>query len=191
MYRCTASAHCVGRSHRGQRSLLSWAQVWPLPVSDEQLRTLVMSNPHSPPKFRVNGPVRNIDAWYKEFDVKTAISCICPPENRVRICEIRVTDDAALPCLTMRARSKHSVVLQGAAGCRQKHRGAARAARATVDAGQTFSSARAAPAGCPRPGANRMRKPSAECWFHSWISMRMGHACLGATLASKSSRKAY
>jgi putative endopeptidase len=68
-----------------QRFFLSWAQVWRSLYRDEQLRTLVMSNPHSPPKFRVNGPVRNIDAWYEAFDVKAGDQLYLPPENRVRI----------------------------------------------------------------------------------------------------------
>jgi putative endopeptidase len=68
-----------------QRFFLSWAQVWRSLFRDEQLRTLVMSNPHSPPKFRVNGPVRNMDAWYKAFDVKDGDQLYLPPEDRVRI----------------------------------------------------------------------------------------------------------
>ncbi len=68
-----------------QRFFLSWAQVWRSLYRDEQLRTLVMSNPHSPPKFRVNGPVRNIDAWYRAFDVKDGDQLYLPPEDRVRI----------------------------------------------------------------------------------------------------------
>ncbi len=68
-----------------QRFFLSWAQVWRSLYRDEQLRTMVMSNPHSPPKFRVNGPVRNIDAWYAAFDVKAGDALYLPPEDRVRI----------------------------------------------------------------------------------------------------------
>jgi putative endopeptidase len=68
-----------------QRFFLSWAQVWRSLYRDEQLRTLVMSNPHSPPKFRVNGPVRNIDAWYTAFAVKAGDQLYLPPEDRVRI----------------------------------------------------------------------------------------------------------
>jgi len=68
-----------------QRFFLSWAQVWRSLYRDEQLRTLVMSNPHSPPKFRVNGPVRNMDAWYTAFDVKAGDHLYLPPEDRVRI----------------------------------------------------------------------------------------------------------
>jgi putative endopeptidase len=68
-----------------QRFFLSWAQVWRSLYRDEQLRTLVMSNPHSPPKFRVNGPVRNLDAWYTAFDVGAGDRLYLPPEDRVRI----------------------------------------------------------------------------------------------------------
>jgi putative endopeptidase len=68
-----------------QRFFLSWAQVWRALYRDEQMRTLVMSNPHSPPKFRVNGPLRNIDAWYAAFDVKPGDQLYLPPEQRVRI----------------------------------------------------------------------------------------------------------
>jgi predicted metalloendopeptidase len=68
-----------------QRFFLSWAQVWRSLYRDEQLRTLVMSNPHSPPKFRVNGPVRNLDAWYTAFDVKVGDELYLAPEDRVRI----------------------------------------------------------------------------------------------------------
>jgi len=68
-----------------QRFFLSWAQVWRGLYRDEQLRTLVMSNPHSPPKFRVNGPVRNLDAWYTAFGVEKGDQLYLPPEDRVRI----------------------------------------------------------------------------------------------------------
>ena len=49
------------------------------------MRNLVLSNPHSPPKFRVNGAVRNLDAWYTAFDVKAGDGLYLAPEDRVRI----------------------------------------------------------------------------------------------------------
>jgi putative endopeptidase len=52
-----------------QRFFLSWAQIWRAKYRDEALRTLVMSDTHSPPYFRVNGPVRNMDEWYEAFNV--------------------------------------------------------------------------------------------------------------------------
>ena len=49
------------------------------------MRKLVVSNPHSPPRFRVNGVVRNIDAWYAAFDVKPTDRLYLSPAERVRI----------------------------------------------------------------------------------------------------------
>jgi putative endopeptidase len=68
-----------------QRYFLAWAQVWRTLIRDEQLRTQVTSNPHSPPRFRVNGVVRNIDAWYQAFDVKPDDKLYLPPAERVHI----------------------------------------------------------------------------------------------------------
>jgi putative endopeptidase len=68
-----------------QRFFLSWAQVWQALHRDAQLRNQVLSNPHSPPQFRVNGVVRNVDAWYAAFDVKPTDRLYLPPEERVRI----------------------------------------------------------------------------------------------------------
>jgi len=68
-----------------QRFFLSWAQVWRSLDRDAQLRKQVTSNPHSPSKFRVNGPVRNIDAWYAAFGVKPGDQLYLAPEDRVHI----------------------------------------------------------------------------------------------------------
>ncbi|MBX5459819.1 MAG: M13 family metallopeptidase [Steroidobacteraceae bacterium] len=68
-----------------QRFFLSWAQAWRSLMRDERLRTLVMSDPHSPPPFRVNGVVRNMDEWYAAFDVKPGDRLYLPPEERVSI----------------------------------------------------------------------------------------------------------
>jgi putative endopeptidase len=68
-----------------QRFFLSWAQMWQALNRDAQLRNQVLSNPHSPPQFRVNGVVRNIDAWYAAFDVKPTDRLYLPPAERVRI----------------------------------------------------------------------------------------------------------
>jgi len=68
-----------------QRFFLAWAQGWQSLYRDEQLRKLVVSNPHSPPQFRVNGVVRNMDAWYAAFDVHPTDRLYLPPAERVRI----------------------------------------------------------------------------------------------------------
>ncbi|RYG21520.1 MAG: hypothetical protein EON93_25860, partial [Burkholderiales bacterium] len=42
-------------------------------------------DPHSPPKYRVNGIVRNLDEWYRAFQVKPGQALYLPPDKRVRI----------------------------------------------------------------------------------------------------------
>jgi putative endopeptidase len=68
-----------------QRFFLSWAQAWRNLIRDARLRTQVMSDPHSPPKFRVNGVVRNMDAWYSAFNVQPGDKLYLAPDERVRI----------------------------------------------------------------------------------------------------------
>lgn len=68
-----------------QRVFLGWAQVWAGKASPEEIRRLTTSDPHSFRKFRVNGVVRNIDAWYAAFDVKPGDALYVPPEKRARI----------------------------------------------------------------------------------------------------------
>ncbi len=51
-------------------------------MRDERLRTQVMSDPHSPPQFRVNGVVRNMDAWYTAFDVQAGRQAVLPRTAR-------------------------------------------------------------------------------------------------------------
>ncbi|MGE5565716.1 MAG: M13 family metallopeptidase [Parcubacteria group bacterium] len=68
-----------------QRVFLGWAQVWRGKYRDDALRQQLVSDPHSPNMARVNGPVRNIDAWYTAFDVKPGDKLYIPPEKRVKI----------------------------------------------------------------------------------------------------------
>jgi len=68
-----------------QRFFLSWAQVWRTKTRDGALREQVMSDPHSPAIFRVNGPLPNIDAWYTAFGVKPGDKLYIKPEDRVSI----------------------------------------------------------------------------------------------------------
>jgi len=68
-----------------QRFFLAYAQVWRSKYRDGALRELVMSDVHSPDRFRVNGPLPNIDAWYQAFDVQPDDRLYIKPEDRVRI----------------------------------------------------------------------------------------------------------
>ncbi|MEE4305023.1 MAG: M13 family metallopeptidase, partial [Wenzhouxiangella sp.] len=69
-----------------QRFFMAWAQVWRnLWASEESLRNRLINDSHSPAEYRVNGIVRNLDAWYEAFDVGSDAELYLAPENRVSI----------------------------------------------------------------------------------------------------------
>ena len=68
-----------------QRVFLGWAQVWREKIRPDFARQMVVVDPHSPARFRVNGTIRNIDGWYSAYDVKPGDKLYVPPEDRVRI----------------------------------------------------------------------------------------------------------
>ena len=68
-----------------QRVLLGWAQAWRGKVTDDFVRKQVVSDPHSPRRFRVIGPTRNLDPWYEAFGVRPTDAMYLAPERRVRI----------------------------------------------------------------------------------------------------------
>lgn len=68
-----------------QRFFLAWAQLWRNITSEGETRRRTLADPHSPGEFRVNGVVRNVDAWYKAFDVKPTDKLYLAPEKRVKI----------------------------------------------------------------------------------------------------------
>jgi len=68
-----------------QRVFLGWAQVWRQKIRDEALRQQVVTDPHSPALYRVNGTIRNIEGWYTAFDVKPGDKLYVEPDQRVKI----------------------------------------------------------------------------------------------------------
>jgi len=68
-----------------QRFFLSFAQAWRGNQRDDAIKTQVASDPHSPRRFRVIGPVRNLDAWYTAFGIGPDSKYYIAPEKRVRI----------------------------------------------------------------------------------------------------------
>jgi putative endopeptidase len=68
-----------------QRVFYGWAQVWRSKIRDEEAIRRLAIDPHSPPEFRCNGTVRNIDAFYEAFDVQPGDALYLEPEARVRI----------------------------------------------------------------------------------------------------------
>lgn len=68
-----------------QRFFLGWAQIWRRKYRVEDLINRISTSRHSPPEFRTNGVVRNMDAWYDAFDLKADHALYVPPEERVRL----------------------------------------------------------------------------------------------------------
>ncbi len=68
-----------------QRVFLGWAQAWRGKARDDYIRKIVVSDPHSPRMYRVNGVVRNVDAWYEAFGVQPGDKLYVAPAERVRI----------------------------------------------------------------------------------------------------------
>ncbi len=68
-----------------QRFFLAWAQVWRSKSRDEATIRKLRAGPHPPAQYRINGPLRNLDAWYRAFDVKPGDKLYLPPEQRARI----------------------------------------------------------------------------------------------------------
>ena len=68
-----------------QRFFIAFGYSWQTKQREGALRAQLLTNEHSPAKYRVNGVVRNVDAWYKAFDVKPGDKLYLPPEQRVHV----------------------------------------------------------------------------------------------------------
>ena len=68
-----------------QRFFLSWATVWRTLSSEKYMVNQVKTDPHSPGYFRSFGPLTNVDAFYKAFDVKPGDKLYKKPEDRIKI----------------------------------------------------------------------------------------------------------
>ncbi|MEX1031959.1 MAG: M13 family metallopeptidase [Cellvibrionaceae bacterium] len=68
-----------------QRFFLGWGQVWANKYRDEELRRRIVTDPHAPPRFRVNGVLRNMPEFHAAFDVEPGDWMYLPPEERVKI----------------------------------------------------------------------------------------------------------
>jgi predicted metalloendopeptidase len=81
-----------GRSHEtidgfsgAQRFFLSYAQSWKTNIRDEKARLYLKVDPHSPAKFRTNGPLSNMQSFFDAFKVASEDALYRAPENRVVI----------------------------------------------------------------------------------------------------------
>ena len=68
-----------------QRFFLSWAQAWRGKNRPEEVRRRIATDPHSPDEFRCNQIVRNLEPFYKAFDVSPGDQMWLDPAERVRI----------------------------------------------------------------------------------------------------------
>ena len=68
-----------------QRFYIAYAQSWRERHRDGAIRSQVLSNPHSPSEFRVNGVVRNTEGWYTAFGVKPGDKLYLAPDKRVPV----------------------------------------------------------------------------------------------------------
>ena len=68
-----------------QRFFLSFAQIWRGLQRPEAAAQQIQTDPHSPGQFRTNGPITNVDAWYKAFNVQPGDKLYKKPEDRIRI----------------------------------------------------------------------------------------------------------
>jgi putative endopeptidase len=68
-----------------QRFFLSWAQVWRAKMRPEAEANQIQTDPHSPGKFRCNGPLTNMMEFYNVFGVKQGDKMWRPEAERAEI----------------------------------------------------------------------------------------------------------
>lgn len=68
-----------------QRFFMGWAQIWRRLNRDEALRQQLLTDPHSPSEYRVNGVLRNMPEFYQAFGIEEGDGMYLPPEKRVEI----------------------------------------------------------------------------------------------------------
>lgn len=68
-----------------QRFFLSWAKVWCENLTEEKLRNALKTDPHSPDRFRVMGPLPHFDPFYEAFDIKKGDKMYIEPSKRIVI----------------------------------------------------------------------------------------------------------
>jgi endothelin-converting enzyme/putative endopeptidase len=68
-----------------QRFFMGIGQAWKYKATDEAMRNRIQTDPHSPPEFRVNGPLPNMPEFMAAFDVEEGDGMYLPPDQRVKI----------------------------------------------------------------------------------------------------------
>jgi putative endopeptidase len=68
-----------------QRFFISIARIWRVKMKDQYLQLWLNNNPHSPPLWRVNGPLMNTAPFYAAFNVQPGDSMYLPEKDRIHI----------------------------------------------------------------------------------------------------------
>lgn len=68
-----------------QRFFLSWAQVWRMNIRPETAAQFILVDPHSPADARTVGPIVNMDAWYKAFNIQEGDKLFVPEKDRIKV----------------------------------------------------------------------------------------------------------
>lgn len=68
-----------------QRFFIAYSTVWAGNIRDEEIRKRTKSDPHSLGRWRVNGALPQIDAWYEAFNIQPSDPMYIAPEKRVRV----------------------------------------------------------------------------------------------------------
>ncbi|MEU8227788.1 M13-type metalloendopeptidase [Kribbella sp. NPDC048915] len=68
-----------------ERFFAAWAHAWATKTRPEEAARRLAIDPHSPPEFRCNAVVKNIDAFHDTFKTTDSDAMWLPPESRVRI----------------------------------------------------------------------------------------------------------
>jgi endothelin-converting enzyme/putative endopeptidase len=81
-YRAAAGKNASEESDR--QFFTGYAQSWRTKAREAAERRGILTDGHAPPQYRT-ATVRNMDAWYKAFDVQPGQALYLPPEERVRV----------------------------------------------------------------------------------------------------------
>ena len=68
-----------------QRFFLAYAGVWAGNITEAEIRNRTKSDPHSLGRWRVNGALPHIDAWYEAFGVKEGDKMFIPKDKRLQL----------------------------------------------------------------------------------------------------------
>ena len=68
-----------------QRFFLAYAGVWAGNITEAEIRNRTKTDPHSLGRWRVNGALPHIDAWYEAFGIKEGDKMFIPREKRLQL----------------------------------------------------------------------------------------------------------